>query len=115
MAAQRSAARRPDARRPVARAKTAIRSDWWSKSCAGTLLGFTLAIALSGLFTWFGPGGPAAANKFQFTMWIVAPLWLGVVSFCFLFRSGLRAWLWLGGANLVAYALLLAGRGPLPH
>ena len=99
---------------PAPRPQAAIRPDWWSKSLAGVLLGFTLAIALSGLVTWIGPGGPAAVNKFQFTMWIVAPLWLGVVSFCFLFRSGVRAWVWLGSSNLAAYAALLACRGPLP-
>lgn len=106
---------RPDAQRPARPPQPPIRRDWWSKSLAGVLLGFTLAIALSGLVTWVGPGGPLAMNKFQFTMWIVAPVWLGVVSFCFLFRSGLRAWLWLGGANLLAYTALLASRGPLPH
>lgn len=87
-----------------------IRPDWWSKTLAGTLLGFTLAVALSGLFAWIGPGGPAAMNKYQFNMWLVPPLWLAVVSFCFLFRSGLRAWLWLGGANLLAHAGLYACR-----
>ncbi|SMH47201.1 hypothetical protein [Azospirillum agricola] len=92
------------------RPRPPIRPDWWSKSLAGTLLGFTLAIALSGLFAWAGPGGPRALNKIQFNMWMVAPIWLGVVSFCFLFRSGLRAWLWLGGANLLAYAALHAAR-----
>ena len=98
----------------ASRPHPAIRPDWWSKSIAGVLLGFTLAVALSGLFTWIGPGGPTAVNKFQFTMWIVAPLWLGVVSFCFLFRSGLRAWLWLGGANLLAHTALAACRASLP-
>ncbi len=98
----------PPAAMPTAAAP--IRPDWWSKTSGGILLGFTLAIALSGLFTWAGPGGPAALNKFQFTMWLVAPLWLGVVSLCFLFRSGLRCWLWLGGANLLAHAGLIACR-----
>lgn len=87
-----------------------IRADWLSKSLAGVLLGFALAIALAGLFAFAGPGGPEAQNKYQFVMWLAAPIWLGVASFCFLFRSGLRAWLWLGGANLIAYGGLYACR-----
>lgn len=87
-----------------------IRHDWIAKILAGTVLGFGLAIALAGLFAWAGPGGPLAANKYQLSMWMVPPIWLGVLSFCFLFRSGLRAWLWLGGGNLLAYAGLYTCR-----
>lgn len=87
-----------------------IRPDWWSKSLGGIVLGYTLALALSGLFAWAGPGGPGAMNKYQFNMWMLAPVWLGVVSACFLFRSGRLCWLWLGGANLVAYMALFACR-----
>ncbi|OAI23492.1 hypothetical protein A1351_19630 [Methylosinus sp. R-45379] len=80
-----------------------FRSDWLSKSIAGSLLGFTLAVALAGLFAVAGPGGLEARNKYQFVMWLVAPIWLGVASFVFLFRSGRAAFLWLGGANLLAF------------
>ncbi|MFC5359346.1 hypothetical protein [Azospirillum himalayense] len=94
---------------------TPIRPDWWSKILAGVVLGFALAIALSGLFAWIGPGGPAAVNKLQFIMWLVVPIWLGVFSFSFLFRSGRQAWLWLGCASVLAHTALLAARGPLLH
>jgi hypothetical protein len=87
-----------------------LKPDWFSKSIAGSVLGFGLAVAWSGLFAWLGPGGPEAVNKFQFTMWLVAPLWLTVLSLCYLFRSGLCAWLWLGGANLVSFTLLFLCR-----
>lgn len=80
-----------------------FRSDRLSKSLAGSVLGFTLAIALAGLFAVAGPGGLEARNKYQFVMWLVAPIWLGVASLVFLFRSGLAAFLWLGGANLLAF------------
>ncbi|MFA5495925.1 MAG: hypothetical protein WC247_14240 [Porticoccaceae bacterium] len=86
--------------------RAAIRPDWWSKTLAGVLAGFALAFALSGLFAFLTAGGPAAPNKFQVTMWFVAPAWMAALSLCFLFRSGLRAWLWLGGANVVAWAAL---------
>jgi hypothetical protein len=41
-------------------------------------------------------------------MWLVAPIWLTTLSLCFFFSSGMRAWLWLGGVNLMAYAGLFA-------
>ena len=85
--------------------------DWFPKAAAGLILGFTLAIGLCGLFAWFGPGGHwGGTGKTQLTMWLVAPLWCGVLSFVFLFRSGLRAWLGLGAANLLVFGLLWGGR-----
>ncbi|MGJ7546615.1 hypothetical protein [Variovorax sp. LT1R16] len=84
------------------------RAEWLWQSAAGTVLGFTLAIALSGLFAWLGPGGLAPLNKYQFNMWMVPPLWLGVLSAVFLFPSGAAAWGWLGAANLLTFGALLA-------
>ncbi len=82
-------------------------NGWLRKASAGVLLGFTLALALSGLFVWWTPGGlMASSGKTQFAMWLVAPLWTGIASFCFLFRSGRYAWGWLGLANVIAFALL---------
>jgi hypothetical protein len=86
------------------------RSDWLSKSLSGSALGFTLAIALAGLFAVAGPGGLDARNKYQFVMWLVAPIWLGVASLVFFFRSGRAAFLWLGGANLLAFGCLYLSR-----
>lgn len=85
--------------------------DWFGKASAGVILGFGLALAISGLFAWFGPGGLGeSGGKVQLNMWLMSPIWMAVVSFCFLFRDAARAWLWLGGANLVAFGLLLSGR-----
>ncbi len=83
-----------------------IQRDWLSKALAGILLGFSLAMALSGIVAWLGPDGPAATNKFQWVMWLVSPIWLSVLSFCWLFRSGRQAWIQLGAANLLAFASL---------
>lgn len=85
------------------------RSDpcWCCKVLAGTVLGFFLAVAVSGIFVWVAPLG---LGKFQVAMWMVVPVWLAVLSAVFLFRDGPRAWLWLGGANAVAYALLFICR-----
>lgn len=83
-----------------------IRPDWLRKSLAGSVLGFTLAIALAGLFAVSSPGGLEARNKYQLVMWLVAPIWLCVASLVFLFRSGLFAFLLLGGANVLAFGAL---------
>jgi hypothetical protein len=87
-----------------------MRPDWWCKTFAGAVLGWTLALALAGLFAWVGPGGPHAADKSQFVMWMIAPLWLLIFSGVYLFRSGASALLWLGAANALAYGVLLAAR-----
>lgn len=85
--------------------------NWLGKATAGIVLGYGLALALSGLFAWFGPGGiGAGAGKVQLTMWLMSPVWCLVLGLCFLFRDGWRAWLWLGAANLFAFGLLFAGR-----
>lgn len=88
-----------------------IRRDWLAKSLAGTLLGFTLAFGCSGLFALAAQGMPPSPRA-QLMMWMITPIWLGVLGGCFFFRSGLRAWLWLGGANLLVFGLLFALR---PH
>lgn len=89
----------------------ALRPDWWSKSLAGAIAGLTLAFALGGLIAWLVPDGLDAPDIAQFAMWIVTPIWLTVFAFTYLFRTGLRAWLWLGGANVLAYAALFVARG----
>ncbi|SFP72681.1 hypothetical protein SAMN05443579_114150 [Variovorax sp. PDC80] len=94
----------------MARAEDRSGATWCGLAFAGALPGFALAIALSGLFAWLGPGGMAPLNKYQFNMWIVPPLWLGICSAAFMFRSALRAWAWLGGATAVAGAMLFAVR-----
>ncbi len=87
----------------------AIRRDWLSKSIAGVVLGFALGIAASALYVRFGPAVPLGANA-QLAMWMVPPVWFTVLGFVFLFGSGRRAWLWLGGANLLLFGVLAAAR-----
>ncbi len=83
--------------------------NWLGKASAGTILGFALALGLSGLFAIVGPGGlHGGGGKLQFTMWMVSPIWVLILGFCFFFRSGWQAWLWLGGANLIIYAAVYA-------
>lgn len=87
------------------RTSAPIRRDWVSKTLAGTLLGFLLALGGSGLFVQLSPGMPLTI-KGQLAMWMVAPLWLGTLSGVYFFGSGRRAWLWLGGANLLTFGAL---------
>jgi hypothetical protein len=82
-----------------------MRRDWLAKTSAGALLGFSLALLCSALLDWACAALPPGTRA-QFAMWVVTPVWLGVLSSCFLFRSGARAWLFLGGANLLALGAL---------
>lgn len=88
-----------------------IQRDWVSKTLAGVLLGFTLALGCSGLFAWLNMGMPLSIRS-QLAMWMVAPIWLGTAAGVYFFSSGRRAWLWLGGINLVVLGALALVR---PH
>lgn len=87
-----------------------LQPDWWTKSLAGLVLGFTLALGLVGLFAWFGPGGIDADTKVQVNMWLIAPIWLLILSFSFLFKTGLRAFGYLGSLNILTYIVLYTFR-----
>jgi hypothetical protein len=78
-----------------------IRPDWVSKTLAGLLLGFSLSIIASGLLMTRLGDMPLPVSG-QLAMWLVPPVWLGVLSLVYFFGSGLRAWAWLLGANAVA-------------
>ncbi|SAL32753.1 hypothetical protein AWB64_03053 [Caballeronia sordidicola] len=84
--------------------------DWTLKTLAGVIGGFGIGIAASGLLACLTPGPLDAQNKFQVAMWLVPPVWIGVMSASFVFRSGLRAWLWLGGANAFGFAMFALAR-----
>lgn len=86
-----------------------IRRDWVAKSLAGALLGFGLALGISGLFVSLNPG-MALPVKGQLAMWMLAPIWLGTLAGSYFFSSGLRAWLWLGAAGALVLGALSALR-----
>jgi len=77
-----------------------IQRDWLSKTLAGLLLGAVLALVCSGLFSQLNPRMPFAVRG-QLAMWMVPPIWLGVLSSVFFFANGLRAWLWLGAVSVL--------------
>lgn len=83
--------------------------DWLSKASAGLVLGYGMAMALTGLFAWFG-AGTISPGKLQVSMWLVSPIWTLVLSLAFLFRTGPRAWMIMGLANILCFGLLFGGR-----
>jgi len=83
--------------------------NWFGKATAGFVLGLAIAIGISGLLTWgMGLGDTYFSLQGQFTMWMVSPIWCAILSFCFLFRSGPRAWAILGAATAAIWLALLA-------
>lgn len=86
-----------------------MRRDWLSKTLAGVLLGFTLAMLCSGVFDALA-AGMGTSIRGQIAMWMVPPISLAVLGGCYLFASGKRTWLWLSAANVLALGLLTAAR-----
>ncbi len=94
----------------MARAKAdAIHPHWLAKSLAGVVLGLLLALGCSGIFALLNTNMEGSI-KVQLTMWLVVPIWLAVLSGCYGFRDGWRAWLWLTLANLLVWLPQLALR-----
>ncbi len=94
------------------RCKGLDKQPWLGKAAAGLVLGFGLALAISGLYSHLSPGPVVGDSaKIQLTMWSVPPVWILVMSFCFLFHTSKRAWLCLGLANACAFGLLFATGG----
>jgi len=87
-----------------------VQRDWVSKTLAGALLGLALALGASGVFSQLNAAMPLPVRG-QLAMWMVPPLWLGALGLVYFFQTGLRAWLWLGGANLLAYGALWSLKG----
>ena len=80
----------------------------WGKSLAAALLGLPLTVAIIGLVALLWPGDPTRTTL----PWLLVsfPLWVAVMSLAFLARSGWRAWLWMGGATLLCFALIQAAK-----
>jgi cytochrome bd-type quinol oxidase subunit 2 len=72
--------------------KAARSADWLSKTLAGLIFGLAIAFVCMGFYAWYGPGDIHSANKSQFVMWLVSPLWLVILAAVYLFPSGKQAW-----------------------
>lgn len=88
-----------------------LASPWTTKTLAGLLLGYALALAVVALFVALVPA--PATQTFQMAMWLVVPVWLTVLSFVYLFPTAVGAWAWLGGGTALAWALVAAARAAL--
>lgn len=86
-------------------AEQKIQPHWVSKTLAGGILGLALAYGFVAIFAWFGPGGINAPVKVQFNMWLVTPIWMLVLSFSYLFKTGLKAVMYLASANFLIYGV----------
>ncbi|WP_232495542.1 hypothetical protein [Novosphingobium kaempferiae] len=83
--------------------------DWLGKASAGLILGFVLALGLSGLIAWsIGVSDTFFSTRGQLAMWSMSPVWCLILSLCFLFRSGGRAWGVLGLASVIVWASVYA-------
>jgi len=77
----------------------------WGKSFAAVFLAPLLAVALVGIVALLSPS-PQRDTLPALLMFY--PVWIGVIAVTFLFKSGARAWLWLGGATALGFGLLYA-------
>lgn len=104
----------------LSRQQNKIQPGWWSKTLAGVILGLFLSYGLVALFAWFGPdnlttslSNERALWRVQFNMWLITPIWLCVIAFVYLFKSGKVAWLKLGLANVFIYSVWVLLRSTL--
>ena len=73
------------------------------KSTAAAFLGLPLAVLMVGLAALLSGDQARTTLPLLLLFFLV---WVGVMTGAFMFRSGLRAWLWMGGATVAGYALL---------
>lgn len=89
----------------------------WAKSLAAALLGLPLTVGIIGLIALLWPA-PLERSTLSWLL-MSFPLWVTIMSLTFLFKTGLRAWLWLGGLTTLCFVLihlskLLGWAGELP-
>lgn len=91
-------------------------TDWLGRGTAGFVLGFVIALGLSGLFARFGPGEIGVpSGQAELTMWLVPPIWAPIFIGSFLFGSARRALLILTAVALLLWSpfIVTALRAPL--
>jgi hypothetical protein len=74
----------------------------------GALLGFPLAVFLSGVLVYHVVDAAHDIAAYQVTMWIVPVLWAAVIGAAFLAPSKRVCWALLLVSNLVAWLLVRA-------
>ena len=82
-----------------------LSKGWLGKTLAGVICGLAIALIASGFFMLPDTKHNTVYDKYQIAMWMVPPIWLAILSCCYLFRDAARAWLWLGGISIAGFAL----------
>ena len=76
----------------------------WPRAFAGTVAGFLLAAAATGLLAWVPPGPWQRALVPTLIAFI--PLWMLAAIWAFSFRTGLRAWAVMSATAGAGFGLL---------
>lgn len=93
-----------DSSRPVRRATPPL--DLLHHGLVGALLGFPLAVWLSGALVYYAADAAHDTATYQVTMWVVPALWATVFGLAFLAPGKRACWAALLVANALAYGLL---------
>ncbi|MBV7535647.1 hypothetical protein KW842_07715 [Duganella sp. sic0402] len=75
----------------------------WGKSTAAVFLGMPLAVLVTGFAALLSSD---QANTTLPWLLVFFLIWIAVMTCTFLFKTGLRAWLWMGGLTVAGYAAL---------
>ncbi len=88
---------------------TELRLDnrqWLAKLAAAIVPGLLLAFGgMAVVGQLCHTNAEAQTVSAQFLMWLAVLIWVALIGSCFLFRSGLRAWVTLGSAAVIAWGL----------
>jgi hypothetical protein len=75
----------------------------WGKSTAAFFLGTPLSVLIVGFAALLSRDQVNTTLPWLLLFFLV---WIGVMTSTFLFKSGLHAWLWMGGLTVAGYAAL---------
>ncbi|ATE61811.1 hypothetical protein [Thauera sinica] len=82
-----------------------MKNDYRSQAVASVVLGTPLAFALCGLYAAFGPA--AAATNYLAALFLLLPVWCGILIWGLSHRQARQAWIHLGaGCAAVACAAI---------
>jgi hypothetical protein len=73
------------------------------KSTAAAVLGLPLSVLIVGFAALLSQDQASTTLPWLLLFFLV---WIAVMTGAFLFKTGLRAWLWMGGATVIGFAAL---------
>lgn len=75
----------------------------WGKSTAAVFLGLPLSVLIVGFAALLSSDQRTTTLPWLMVFFLV---WIAVMTIAFLFKTGARAWLWMGGLTVAGYAAL---------